>query len=146
MADSADPCSWARVSRLCIDVLGLAGEIFRDRFIDVDFVTTTNHNAQSLCGSNAVAGTKPRCIIGFKPDSDLTNSTLQFGLSRRLQWIRREFERVRSGDRTQVDGGVTLVRVRVMVRVVALQVNVGDQIVALCWLCVISTRSYGCRA
>ena len=32
MANSADPCSYARVSRLCIDVLGSPEEMFRDRF------------------------------------------------------------------------------------------------------------------
>ena len=29
-----DPCSYARVSRLCLDVLGLLGEWFRDRLVD----------------------------------------------------------------------------------------------------------------
>ena len=40
-----DPCSYARVSRLCTDVLGLPGEMFRCRFIDVDFQASTIHNA-----------------------------------------------------------------------------------------------------
>ena len=63
-ASSADPCSYARVSRLCIDALRSPGEMFRDRFIDVDFRTSTIHDAQSQCGSNAVVGTEPRYGVG----------------------------------------------------------------------------------
>ena len=113
MANSADPCSYARGSRLCIDVLGSPGEMFRDRFIDVDFRTSTIHNALFQCGSNAVVGTKPRYLrnregtsggaawllgrsvhtIARRPvDSDFTNSTPQFGLTRRLQLVRSCWE------------------------------------------------------
>ena len=47
---------------MCIDVLGLPGEMCSDRFIDVEFRTPTIHIGQSLCGSNAVAGIKPRYL------------------------------------------------------------------------------------
>ena len=48
---------------------GHHGKMFRDRFIDVDFWTSTIHDAQSQCGSNAVTGTKPRYLRNRKGTS-----------------------------------------------------------------------------
>ena len=45
-----------------VDVLGSPGEMFRDRLIDVNFRTSTVRNAQFQCGSNSVAGSKPRYL------------------------------------------------------------------------------------
>ena len=38
-----------------MDVLKSPGEMFRDRFVDVDFRMSPIHRAQSQCGSNAAA-------------------------------------------------------------------------------------------